>query len=250
MNEHDFGSKHPDPGALVRLMDGECPDTEERRLHQHVRSCDACSDRLERLRARSRGLRTVLQEMDPVVGHRRENGRPTISPTLLRAAAVVLLLAAGMSVSPVRGWVVDRIQDVAAWVGLSNRTKVPAPAGQEADASAVEFTPAGDVLRITFSHPQHEGSVTLVTGDSETTARAEVLGRGARVEMLVLPEGLRIRNARDASSSYRIQVPVGLREVTLRIGDRREVRLGPDDLEDPGTLSWQLGRELEPGEGD
>jgi hypothetical protein len=160
----------------------------------------------------------------------------------LRAAAVVLLLTAAVVVAtPARAWII-------AWVGrqwdrLSHGEQVspprrpaapvPAPAAPRQASAQVRFVPAGSELRVEVAHPQAAGALTLVPA-SGASAAAEVVG-GPSVELLVVPSGLRIRNAPGLSAEYRVEVPSAVRRVRVRVGDGREMVVDRSDIPAEGT---------------
>jgi|GEM_PF-1398604 len=164
----------------------------------------------------------------PLRGRPAPAGRRVDRPWL-RAAAAVLLLAAAVAVAtPARAWIaqwVGRQWSQLAHGGRSAPAPPPAapapapPAAPQASAQ-VRFVPAGSELRVEVAHAQRAGTLTLVPV-AGTAALAEVLGAQG-VELLVVPSGLRIRNAANDAAGYRIQVPEGVRRVRVRVGAGRE----------------------------
>jgi len=253
---------HLEDGELLCLLDGEAEAVARPYAEAHLEACADCRGRMERYRTRRARLASLLasadfsppvpmvppstvlvSEVDATAGQAATTRpdarviplRPRPAPPVrrvdrpwLRAAAVVLLLAAAVAVAtPARAW-------IARWVGRqwsqlghggppappATAPPVPAPPAAPQASAQVRFVPAGTELRVEVAHAQRVGTLTLVPV-AGTAALAEVLGAPG-VELLVVPSGLRIRNAAGDAAGYRIQVPEGVRRVRVRVGAGRE----------------------------
>ncbi len=154
--------------------------------------------------------------------------------------AAGLLLAAGVAAAAPR---------IAAWVrgsGAPGAPARPAPARVAAPAPStpgayvttadVSFAPRGDTLHVAVDAPQRAGTLELArAGADARAARIEVraapvdgspadaasAGGGrppAPARLLVLPDGVRVRNAAGESASYRLSVPAQVRAVRVVVG--------------------------------
>ncbi|HEX8696096.1 MAG TPA: hypothetical protein VF746_27010 [Longimicrobium sp.] len=229
---------HPDDGVLLRLLDGEedAPGAGE-----HVAACAACRERLDALRRRGARLAAVLARADfpvpdsapavpspdaRVIPLRRPERSAAMRPWLRAAAVVALLLGIGVLATPARArvaaWVSERWGEVfgrQAGAPAPAPPSAPAPAPAAAPAAAsVRFVPAGSTFTVEVEHAQGAGGLTLVRVAGEN-ATAEVAAGEA--ELLVLPAGLRIRNAAGSAAEYRVGVPAGVRRVTVRVAGGR-----------------------------
>jgi anti-sigma factor RsiW len=205
---------HVEDGALVRYLDEECDGDEQAAVRGHVEACGACAGRLAELARRARALRVALRAAD-----RPARAAPSAPRWGLRAAAAVLvLLAIGGAVRPVRAWVLDRAE--ALWTALTGGVEPPplAPVGLVPPVqTAVSFVPAQGTFTIELAGRQAAGVLALegVPGD---TARATVLGGGGAESLVVLPAGLRIVNPPASAARYRIALPARLGPVRVIVG--------------------------------
>lgn len=262
--------EHPTDGHLVRLLDGEADDPA---LQEHLEGCRECSRRYRRLREWSYGVSRALAAADPVVREELDAegasdggdadsgaGGPSSgragsggSRRLAKVAAAVLLLLAGaLALSPVRAWVVDRVEGVARRLGLAE------PAGPAVDGTgggtegaSVSFAPDGTELVIRLESRQQSGEleVTGTATGSDVTASV-VGGRDLPIPSLAVhPSELRIRNRPDAGASYRVEVPASLERVVVRVGGRSVARLSGAQLRAGVSWSWALEDVPEGGRG-
>jgi hypothetical protein len=205
---------HVDDGALVRYLDAECDGDEQAAMRGHVEACGACAGRLAELERRSSALRVALRAAD-----RSPRAIPSAPRWGLRAAAAVLvLLAIGGAVRPVRAWVLERVE--ALWTALTGGAERPpvAPVAPLATVqAAVSFVPADGPFTIELAGHQAAGALSLeaVPGD---TARATVLGGSGAESLVVLPAGLRIVNPPASAARYRIALPARLGPVRVIVG--------------------------------
>lgn len=100
--------------------------------------------------------------------------------------------------------------------------RAPRPRAEGAGTAAhVAFALPGDTLHVAFDAPQPAGVLELVASPA-TGAAVEVEVRGApgAARLLVLPDGVRVRNDPTSVADYRIVVPVHVRVVRVAVGAR------------------------------
>jgi hypothetical protein len=150
---------------------------------------------------------------------------------------MVLVFAA----TPARAWFVQGWEALKSLV-ISEIVEPPAETAvpEETDlemSSILRFTPRGSEFRLEFTDRPERGTLVLLF-DSTTSASAGMLGEETGDEMILLPDGLRIRNSSSSTASYRVQLPLTLSVVEVSIAGRTVLRL---DLQ---SQSVPLRREL------
>jgi hypothetical protein len=246
---------HIDDGDLIRLFDGECSPEDEKRLGAHIDFCAECKSNAESLHIASKLFSESLLELDiqtpaeptktPTVGKRlvRENTwRNFVTPRVLRAAAVLAAMVIVFSATPARAWLVRGWEAFRSFVASESVqppdvVDIPAEIGVEM-SSILRFTPRGPEFRLEFTERQAAGTLVLLF-DSTTSASAGILGENTGDEMILLPDGLRVRNSSGSTTSYEVQLPLTLLSVDVRIGGTTILRL---DLQ---SLAAPLRRELD-----
>ena len=219
--------RHLEENELVRRMDGELARADADRVDAHLAACDHCSHALAELESLSRRFSSSVAVLDPPAARRpfATPAGPSMSwmgsPVWRAAAAIALLAGLAFAIAPIRAWMAERL-------GLATDPAAESPAVVEwtgvepADEGLrIAFVPEGDRFVVRVAVAQAAGTLTLAAtpGDS---ASAEVLaGAGsAAPDLLVLPDGLGIRNDSTATADYRVAVPSGLTRVEVRIADR------------------------------
>ncbi|HLL46986.1 MAG TPA: zf-HC2 domain-containing protein [Longimicrobiaceae bacterium] len=249
-----LAEEHLSDGEIVRLLDGETDAGERARLEAHAAGCEACGARLRQLRRRSARLSGILLASDPeappaptevpdelTLRRMRRAGEarpvPARRPRLRVAAVVALLLAAGVVASPLRAvvaeWLRTQWERIAALAPRPAAPAAQAPASSSAEPAGsgarVQFTPQGATFRLEVAVPQAGGAVE-VRRAAGASATAEQIGGGEQADLLVLPSGVRIRNAPGATADYRVTVPASVRTVRVRVGEGRETVLTADEV--------------------
>lgn len=248
---------HIEDGDIIRLLDGECGQAEERSIREHLRECAQCQSEADELERLSRGFRLLLQRADvmpsPSEATTRRGEKPAVRPVLtprwtqtrvLKAAAVVALVITAIGVSPARAWLVDGWQAIRSlFVEGSVEPTQPLPPAETATAPAVvTFTPPGPAFTIDVSSAQISGTVSLAM-DSGPSASARVLGGDGSEELVVHRGGLHIVNAPTSSARYEIVVPRSVSTLELIIAGRTVLSLGAGDLAGLTNREIDLGRE-------
>jgi hypothetical protein len=143
--------------------------------------------------------------------------RPASRAAVTRLAAAGLLVAATLAAQPVRHWVA-RVWERRTSTAPTMRGAPaggPTPEAQEPRARAtvvVTFTPEPGLFTIRFDARPATGTLTLIavaSAQASATARpvtdaATSAGVG---DLLVLPTGVRVRNAGITAADYRVSVP-------------------------------------------
>ncbi|MBR9988582.1 MAG: hypothetical protein KFH98_02445 [Gemmatimonadetes bacterium] len=225
---------HVTDDVLVRIVDDAAFTQEQSLARSHLAGCSTCTERLSAIERRTHALRALLHEADPAMppmqppvpgtgGRLHMVSAPPMRhrPRVWLKAAAVLLLIAGAAVmaTPARARVLDWIRDT-----FRSPAPVGAPAESEsASPSSVEFVPEGDELVIHIMDAGGGGELRIRPHDrASVTARA--LNATGRVELLVLPDGLRIVNT-GARATYEVAVPARLIRISVQIGEDRRIEL-------------------------
>ena len=232
---------HLSDGDLVRLLDGEEALRDD--VEAHLARCAECQERFGVLRRRSERLSglliatdAALPEPDMLAARRLRNQQrrlaQRVTPTWMRAAAVVVLLLGGaMLAEPVRAWVADWLG--ARWAELTSSTppepaQLPVVVEPVPEANTrVQFTPASEEVELNFASAQAGGAVAVEIGDvPEVTVQVQ----GGAADLLVLPGGVRIANRPESVAEYRVEVPARVQRLRVQIGEGRPVILSGDQL--------------------
>lgn len=238
------GGRHIQEDELVRRMDGELSRGEADRVDDHLATCDRCSQALAELESLSRGFSSSVAVLDPPAARDpfATAAGPSISwtgsPVWRAAAAIALLAGLAFAIAPIRAWMAERL-------GLATDPAAESPALVEPTG----VDPAGEELRIAFvpeagrfvvrvAVAQAAGTLTLATTPGDSASAQVLAGAGsAAPDLLVLPDGLGIRNDATATADYRLAVPNGLTSVEVRIADRVAWSGSPQLLADaPRTI--------------
>jgi hypothetical protein len=249
MNRVVGTAPHPSDGDLVRYLDTELPELDERRLRTHLDGCAECTGRAESLAAESSAVasyiaRTGLVAPDQVAraralaAVRRANAQPPRASYATRgmlAACVVLVLA--LSAQPVRAWIAER------WDGLRGASVRPAevttlPAAVVRRSSVVAFAPRGELFDLQIERFQPGGTLTVQVRDV-ARATAQVLD-GANETMLILPDGIRVENRAGSRASYLVIVPAKLPLLRVTVGGETVANVDVDAHAVPWTRTFAL----------
>ena len=222
---------HVSDGDLVRLLDGAVHGGAHQSIEVHVSKCPNCAARLDRLRTRSTRLSSLLSaqpvvEWLPSMGlgrmvvpttHRKAQPRRDFHWSAA-AAAVVLVASTAVAAGPARDWIVNGARTL---LGRSAaRPSVPPPERPTVSSStvAVTFAPEADEVLFWLDATPSGGTLELhVAGDGRTTA--EIARGQASEEIVVVPNGIRVRNGPASVADYRVTVG--------RMGARVRLRVGP-----------------------
>jgi len=237
--------KHEDIGRLMAYLDGELPRGDAASVEAHVGRCAACADALQTLRAEASHLRVALATLDrdaaAAVGAAGERIRARLAATTgplprhqapvppsappprwrlrsraLQAAALVLLMAGGVSAlvipgSPLRHWLGGGPAVEKAAAPTADAAAFPEPE-EELPQVGVRTASSGGRIRIALELPSGTSlRVTLVQG--ETAAVFAPQGAGFRQA-----DGLLEASA--TSGPVHVEVPLGSEDASLVVGER------------------------------
>lgn len=253
--------RHMDDGELVRFVDGELAPADARRWEAHVARCAQCSREIDAIRSESGRLSDWLSladfeadletaaaavtapalaaaapgtptlTADPVTptavaarsaGHaRRRDGSSGVYTAWLKAAVVVLLLAAPLAAFPgVRGWVVERMSREG---GAVSETTSSVPA-----SPVIRFEPAAGSFTVRFQGPTANGVLALERtafgGGDEAVLRIE-----GSAEPVVAEHVLRILDA-EPGTRLSLALPPAVTDVRVLMDDR-EVLVGGTEID-------------------
>ncbi len=245
---------HIDEGDLIRLLDGECSSEESQRFGAHIDACPECRSNAESLRKASELFSNSLLELDSdapatpkrelTFGKRIKRDRAwlsVVSPRVLRAAAALALMVLVFTATPARAWLVQGWRSLKSLV-VSDPVYQPEASDVPEDppldmSSVLRFTPRGAEFRLEFTEYQTRGLLTLLI-DSTTYASAGTIGQDVGEEMILLPNGLRVRNSSSSLTSYEVNLPLTLSLVEVSVAGNTILRL--DVQSQPTPLSREL----------
>ena len=245
--------RHLEDGDVIRLLDGECSPEETGLLRPHLERCDECRHKLDELTLLSRQFSSALELADAPAPP-EETTAPqvigTIRPSpprqhwtrwrVTRAAAAIALLAAALTATPARAWLVQRWHDLkslAMGAPVEQPEVTPPPAQPVEPGSVITFTPAGPQFTLRVAHTQPGGTLYL-TVDATASASAGIVGGDGSEEIVVMSDGFQIRNRATSTASYRVRLPNHLSTITVHIGDREELVL--DLAAETGPISREI----------
>ena len=239
---------HLTDADVVRHLDLEGDATELTRRDEHVRGCDACAGRVRVLRRQSETVAAWLERADAPLppGSARDvraasaataragrERRETFGPWL-RAAAIILLIAAPLAaLPPVREWVVERI-------GLAEETPAPATSlAEAADPSVIRFTPAPGAFTVRVAEAAAGAVLALGRADGD---EAVLRGAGGGDVPVVSDDVLRLAGGPSAAGRrYDLRVPAAVVEVRVIVGSRI-ARIDGAELEAGGRVDLSVNR--------
>lgn len=224
-------ARHPDAGDLVRLLDEAVRGSEREALLNHLVSCQRCSARFDELRQRSTALSQLLgagSEVDwlPTRAVLRANvarrSEPaTVRPRAARLAWAAMLLAAvtatAMVTTPLRAWLAEHARAMlSASRAVAERAESVA-ALPEARGLSVRFAPAAREIEFWLDTIPAGGTLDVRAVDGGETTVEVSRGNGI-ADLVVMPNGIRVRNGLTPSADYRLIVPGEGRPVRVRVG--------------------------------
>ena len=224
---------HPNDGVLLALLDAELDDERRPELEaasEHVPGCEVCRDRSAAMEATSRQVCQALASIPIPRGSeavlRRRIARAEIPRVVVplwrrptwQAAAAGVVLAAVAAASPVRHWLLRRLDSPQAVIQSG-----PAPASVHSTqptnplvnrSAIVSFAPSGAEFTVRFDSLPAAGVLT-----AERTTAGEVSARalnGANADpLLVLPGALRVRNETTSRTSYVVSLPASVHRLRV-----------------------------------
>jgi hypothetical protein len=218
-------------GMIVRYLDGEVSGSSRGETQTLLEASPEARERLEELSRSSDLLSDHLADI-PIPATPELRFPPTLPALVARhrmAAGIALFFLSVSFLTPARAWIVEGIRAVASVVIPGEEAVLPAPA-EEAGPSTVSFVPVGAELMVSVGDHQASGRLTVVVVEG-TRASGEASGQGAGVELLMLPDGIEVRNGPGSMTDYTVRAPRSLRSVRVRIGGREQAVLAPGEVE-------------------
>lgn len=245
--------EHLDVGALLRHLDGELEPAEAADVAAHLAACARCRAEIDALAASARRVSASLRLIDsaprtgvaPEVETPRDRDSAAWRAPIWRAAAAIALVAGlALVIAPVRAWIVERLGIGADRAGTELHVSAETPPASASRGASVRvaFVPTGDRFRVLLAAPQLEGALHLAAAPGDT-ASGEIIGADD-ANLLVLPDGLGIRNQPFSTADYRVAVPLRIAAIEVEVAGRAEWRGSPDDLPVDG-IRIGLGNGLE-----
>jgi hypothetical protein len=232
---------HPSDADLLRLLDGEPPLSAMHDVTSHIRACATCSARADLLRDRRRRLGALLAATDAALPapptadellarlEQRRSRSPRARYTV-RAAAAILMVGGVLAAQPaVRRWAGARWRAFsgASAADVARPARVPATTPIAGGAgTTLAFEPGAGPFIVRFDHRPAAGTLTVV-GDEGSRATAERVS-GQNLDLLIVPDGIRIRDAGGAAASYLLHVPRAVKRVIVRFDDARGTEIVVD----------------------
>lgn len=230
-NRQAANRSHADDGELLALID-EQPMTDRALLDAHVARCEICANRLDRMRLASARVAMAVSSIDvpPFDATNVQRRLATVHPSrpsasnagfAWRAAAVVVLATGVAAASPLRGWVVRRMQKTTPTQVVPSHqpaTSAAQPVAAKPSGAVVWFAATGNELVIRFVAAQAAGTLELVPS-VERQASAQIVEGGNDEALLILPGELRVRNASTSTADYRVTVPADVHSIRLAAGN-------------------------------
>ena len=244
---------HPSDGDLVRYLDTELSELEERRLRTHLNGCEECTARVETIASESSAVARYLVKREvpgpdavtrarALAAVRKANAerRTGMRRAIRGLAAASVLLVLALTAQPVRAWITER------WEGLRGGSARPVevttlPATVVRRSSIVAFAPRGARFELQLERFQRDGTLTVEVRDVER-ATAQVLN-GANETMLILPSGIRVENRAASRASYLVTVPSSLPVLNVTVGGETVATLNVARAKLPWTRTFSLSRE-------
>ena len=246
-----IATPHLDDAALLRVLDG-ARDESAPDAAAHLDTCRQCAARLDTVRQRSAALSAAIGgvRVPPLDDLARARQRAAIearlagssgtatrasgaagrrwrwtSPWIRAAAAILIVAGVAAAASPVRAWIAEHIAPGHQPRETPASTTAPPTASPSAPpaASEVFFTVNARELTVTVVSMQRAGEVVIRRADGPQSS-ASVLG-GVTEELLVLPDGVRIRNDSNAVSSYLVRTEPAVERIRLRVGGGATARV-------------------------
>jgi anti-sigma factor RsiW len=212
---------HPTDATLLALIHGELATGAKAEAQAHLVYCAACASKMGALRAGDAQVGLLLGALDHPVPRLAPPETAARSPRIRRTAlaASVALMLAGAAAAAVPGtslhrWIHDRL---AASGQNDSRPAAPSrPAPVDVQAAGGVEVPAVDRLTIAFGLPERGGTLIVApTERSDVSLRAF----GGSVAYQVGKRRITVDNRRPAGR-YVLEVPSGLRRLTVLLGDR------------------------------
>lgn len=243
-------TSHLADGDLVRHLDDAGDAVERLAVAGHLETCAECARRLEALAQRSARVETALAATAPVIPRlpRPRTSRWRRTSAIAAGIALMVLGGAAVTVQPVRAWLVEQTRAVWATFAGPGEDASPTLPLDSAEAApvrpttaAVEFVPSGNSFTVRLESRQRFGDLVLITGPVER-ATALVIDGTELESVLVVPDGIVVRNAEGSRASYRITVPAVIDSVRIQVAGELLASFLPGGADSSWTVSFEVAR--------
>lgn len=227
-------------GLLVRHLDGEVSASSRAEIEGLLAASLGAQERLREL-SRSSDLLSDHLAGIPIPATPElhfSSALPTMFARHRMAAGIVLLVLSVTLLTPIRAWIVEGCRAVASVLIPREEAVYPAAAG-EAGPSTVSFVPVGTELVVSVRAHQASGLLTLEVVEGAGVS-GEASAEGAGIELLMLPDGIEVRNRPASMSSYAVRVPRSLQSVRIRVEGRELAVYVPMEVEVGHTWVFEL----------
>ncbi|MGD2123959.1 MAG: hypothetical protein PVJ76_19565 [Gemmatimonadota bacterium] len=217
-------------GMIVRYLDGEGSASSGAETLALLEASPEARDRMEELRMSSELFSRHMADL-PIPATPELRIPPSLPASVARhrmAAGIVLFVLSASLLTPARAWIVEGFRAVTSVLIPGEDAVLPAPA-EVAGPSTVSFVPLGADLVVSVRDHQASGRLTVVVVEG-TRASGEASGQETGIELLILPEGIEVRNAPGSTADYTVRVPRSLRTVRVRVGGREQAVLAPGEV--------------------
>jgi hypothetical protein len=215
---------------IVRYLDGEGSASSGAETRALLQASPEARERLEELSQSSDLLSAHLADI-PIPATPELHFPPTLPALVARhrmAAGIVLLVLSVSLLTPARAWIAEGLRAVASVLIPGEEAALPVPAG-EPGPSTVSFVPIGPELVVSVQAHQASGRLTVVVVEGRR-ASGEASGQGGGVELLMLPDGIEVRNGPGSVANYTVWVPQSLGSVRVRVGGREQAIFAPEEV--------------------
>jgi anti-sigma factor RsiW len=213
---------HPSDAVLLALLHGELAPSEAVEVQVHLTDCADCSAVAVELERADLEIGALLGVLDHPMRRPRPPAAASRSQTLRRAAiaTAAALFAAVAAAAAVPGtafhqWIQTRLQAPRPALRQAATPPVTQILPDEQAAGGIEV-PAPRALTITFTRPQPGAVLTVSVADRPVVTLRSF---GGSVAYQVGDEKIVVDN-RQPARRYTLEVPAGLRRLTVMLQDR------------------------------
>ena len=205
--------------VLIRYLDGEAAASEIQAV-ESLSATDPAARRLWELRAATTCFRKQVEAIEVPALPPLHRGRPFHEA---KAAAIALLLLAGAAAaSPTtRSMLAGGFERAVERIGGGAGASPGDPAAPGGALVGIQVT--GSEFTVEVARAQSTGSVLIEWGDE-----AEVTAQSGAAELVVLPDGLLVRNGASDNGDIRLSVPAAVSVVRVIVAGREVVVRRPD----------------------
>lgn len=236
---------HAGEGQLLAYLDGELSAAERAAVSAHLAACTACAEELSVLEEASRQFAASLRLLDSVapaptpveavLARAKAERVAAVRRTLLRAAGIVLFLAAGgaaaMPGSPLRQWVQAAWERRAELFGGERQGQAPPAVAPE--PAGVDATPVDGRIHISLVDLPEGAEVRIRLVDSPV-AWVEVPTGGDRPVRFVRGAG-RVEVSGGGAGVVRVDLPRGVADARVEVDGELRVFKDGDTLRFAGS---------------